>query len=162
LKEPIAHPITKEFDQGLTWKEVLEMLMLILPTHSAQVSQRIQSSIQDDDWNKILWYNKSRKTSRICPTCLRLYNVGDDLPPHVRGGFTAEDLTGFDSVSLLAVQQREQELSGFCMLLFLEIENSNLDIKCRFSYMFYCRCMASSRTNWYMGICGRGGLEQGS
>jgi hypothetical protein len=115
LKEPIAHPITKELDQGLGWTEVLEMLMIILPKQSAQVSHRIQSSRQDNDWNKILWYNKSRETSRICPTCLRLYSVGDELAAHVSGGLTAEDLSSLDRNNLLEAQQREQESSGFCM-----------------------------------------------
>jgi len=122
LKGPIAHPIAEESDQGLSWKEVLEILMSILPKETVEVSHKIQDFNQDNDWslNKILWYNKSRKKGRICPACLRLYTIGDDLAAHITGGFTAKDLTGLCRVERLALQQRKQELSGFCMSIFLK------------------------------------------
>ena len=56
---------------------------------------------------KILWYNKSRAKSRICPTCLRLYDIGDELSDLTDEGFTRKVVL---SVRLL----REQKLSGFC------------------------------------------------
>lgn len=81
-------PLCAEFSQ----EEVLQMLCTALPEETAMV----------------LWYNKSRTTSRICPSCRRLYRLGDIL----------QDLTddGENDISetrspLLA---REQEISGLC------------------------------------------------
>jgi len=57
---------------------------------------------------KILWYNKSRAKSRICPSCLRLYSIGDDLADLIR-----EDRGG-GRCNAPTQQLREQKLSGFC------------------------------------------------
>ncbi|KAI5823217.1 hypothetical protein K523DRAFT_287079, partial [Schizophyllum commune Tattone D] len=59
-------PLCAEFAQA----EVLEMLMAVLP----------------DELALILWYNKSRLTSRICPSCRRLYNLGQALPDLIEDG----------------------------------------------------------------------------
>ncbi|KAI5887652.1 uncharacterized protein SCHCODRAFT_02638615 [Schizophyllum commune H4-8] len=59
-------PLCAEFAQ----EEVLEMLMTVLP----------------DELALILWYNKSRLTSRICPSCRRLYNLGQALPDLIEDG----------------------------------------------------------------------------
>lgn len=69
---------------------------------------------------KILWYNKSRAKSRICPSCLRLYDIGSELADHSNLGDLFED----SKVVLSARLLREQELSGFCESFFLGIENS--------------------------------------
>ncbi|KAG6865306.1 hypothetical protein C0991_003608 [Blastosporella zonata] len=75
-------------------EEVLEMLMTILPEEIAY----------------ILWYNKSRSTSRICPACLRLYRLGDVLADHISGQEHFEDMESSPRL------QREQTLSGLCEL----------------------------------------------
>jgi hypothetical protein len=75
---------------------------------------------------KILWYNKSRAKSRICPACLRLYNIGDELNSLT----SEEDLTG--KVALSARLLREQEMSGFCGSILLLIEKGNCN-KYRFA-----------------------------
>ncbi|TEB21474.1 hypothetical protein FA13DRAFT_1819523 [Coprinellus micaceus] len=49
--------------------EVLQMLQTVLPSESAM----------------ILWYNKSRSSSRVCPSCQRLYRLGDILPEIILG-----------------------------------------------------------------------------
>ncbi|KAG0700486.1 hypothetical protein DFH29DRAFT_853601 [Suillus ampliporus] len=79
-------PLCAEFSQ----EEVLQMLCTALPEETAI----------------ILWYNKSRVTSRICPSCRRLYRLGDILPD-----LTDEKHTGESRSPLLA---REQEISGLC------------------------------------------------
>ncbi|KAF8438575.1 hypothetical protein L210DRAFT_3481759 [Boletus edulis BED1] len=73
-------------------EEVLQMLCTVLP----------------EDYAIILWYNKSRTTGRVCPSCRRLYSLGDVLPeliqdtpkifPEIRHPYLA----------------REQEISGLC------------------------------------------------
>ncbi|KAJ4478132.1 hypothetical protein J3R30DRAFT_3479680 [Lentinula aciculospora] len=84
-------PLCAEFAQ----EEVLQMLKTVLPEELAL----------------ILWYNKSRASSRICPACQRLYHVGDMLPDHAA-------LTGGAKSELNPSQppelEREQELSGIC------------------------------------------------
>ncbi|KAL1731439.1 hypothetical protein EV714DRAFT_271676 [Schizophyllum commune] len=64
-------PLCAEFAQG----EVLEMLRMVLPEEMAL----------------ILWYNKSRLTSRICPSCRRLYNLGQALPDLIEDGEDEEE-----------------------------------------------------------------------
>ncbi|KAG9311058.1 hypothetical protein JVU11DRAFT_8961 [Chiua virens] len=72
--------------------EILQMLSTVLPEETAI----------------ILWYNKSRATGRVCPSCRRLYSLGDILPDLVH-----------DSPKLFPETQspylaREQEISGLC------------------------------------------------
>ncbi|KAG6916827.1 hypothetical protein DXG01_005212 [Tephrocybe rancida] len=81
-------PLCAEFAQ----EEVLEMLMSILPEEVAY----------------ILWYNKSRSTSRVCPACQRLYRLGDVLADHLAG---QQHFQGMESSPKL---RREQTLSGLC------------------------------------------------
>ncbi|KAG6824895.1 hypothetical protein H0H93_001401, partial [Arthromyces matolae] len=83
-------PLCAEFAQI----EVLEMLKTILP----------------DEFALILWYNKSRETSRICPTCQRLYRIGDILADHFPGSGD-KPIEGMGSSERL---QNEQTLSGLC------------------------------------------------
>ncbi|EAU87554.1 hypothetical protein CC1G_12353 [Coprinopsis cinerea okayama7 len=92
------NPMCAEFAQ----EEVLQMLMTVLPDETA----------------RILWYNKSRATSRICPACQRLYRLGDILPDHI------PDSTSDSSESKPTPPvppktpspylYREQEISGLC------------------------------------------------
>ncbi|KAK0213500.1 hypothetical protein IW262DRAFT_310731 [Armillaria fumosa] len=81
-------PMCAEFAQ----EEIRQMLSTVLPEETAL----------------ILWYNKSRATSRICPACQRLYHLGDALPNLM--GEDAED----SQKGRLPQLQREQELSGLC------------------------------------------------
>ncbi|KAL1741468.1 hypothetical protein HDZ31DRAFT_45387 [Schizophyllum fasciatum] len=83
-------PLCAEFAQ----EEVLEMLRTVLP----------------DEMALILWYNKSRLTSRICPACRRLYQLGQALPDLIEED---ETVSGADAGAnpLLA---REQTISGLC------------------------------------------------
>ncbi|KLO16587.1 hypothetical protein SCHPADRAFT_995014 [Schizopora paradoxa] len=72
---------------------VLEMLMMALPREVAIIT----------------WYNRTRRTSRICPACQRIYKLGDTL---------------LDPVSNMPVDPRdpstpkhvflEQKISGLC------------------------------------------------
>ncbi|TFK29070.1 hypothetical protein FA15DRAFT_664377 [Coprinopsis marcescibilis] len=105
FKEEVAMdvPMCREFGQ----EEVLQMLCSVL----------------DGECARILWYNKSRATSRICPTCQRLYRIGDVLPDHslgdetVRYGFNGgESDHGGDERKAPPPPQlfREQEISGLC------------------------------------------------
>ncbi|KAG1789498.1 uncharacterized protein HD556DRAFT_1243604 [Suillus plorans] len=84
----LEDPLCAEFSQ----EEVLQMLCTTLPEETAIV----------------LWYNKSRATSRICPSCRRLYRLGDILPDLTDDG---ENRTNETRSPLLA---REQEISGLC------------------------------------------------
>ncbi|KAF8064194.1 hypothetical protein FPV67DRAFT_1503890 [Lyophyllum atratum] len=83
-------PLCAEFAQ----EEVLQMLMTVLPEETAL----------------ILWYNKSRATSRICPACQRLYRLGDILPDHLADGMPNPETEARPSPQL----EREQALSGLC------------------------------------------------
>ncbi|KAI0632829.1 hypothetical protein C8Q77DRAFT_1059026, partial [Trametes polyzona] len=73
---------------------VLQMLCSVLPEETAL----------------ILWYNKSRRTARICPACQRLYRLGDVLPDHLAGE-NGEQQRATRASPYLA---REQEISGLC------------------------------------------------
>ncbi|KAJ8590657.1 hypothetical protein M405DRAFT_766044 [Rhizopogon salebrosus TDB-379] len=81
-------PLCAEFSQ----EEVHQMLCTTLPDETAT----------------ILWYNKSRATSRICPSCRRLYRLGDILPDLTQD---SGQQTNETRSPLLA---REQEISGLC------------------------------------------------
>lgn len=84
----LEDPLCAEFSQ----EEVLQMLCTALSEETAMV----------------LWYNKSRATSRICPSCRRLYRLGDILPDLTDNG---EKQINETRSPLLA---REQEISGLC------------------------------------------------
>jgi uncharacterized protein YbaR (Trm112 family) len=84
----LEDPLCAEFSQ----EEVLQMLCTALSEETAIV----------------LWYNKSRATSRICPSCRRLYRLGDILPDLTDDG---EKHINETRSPLLA---REQEISGLC------------------------------------------------
>ncbi|KAG2338947.1 hypothetical protein BDR05DRAFT_892515 [Suillus weaverae] len=84
----LEDPLCAEFSQ----EEVLQMLCTTLSEETAMV----------------LWYNKSRATSRICPSCRRLYRLGDILPDLTDDG---EHHINETRSPLLA---REQEISGLC------------------------------------------------
>ncbi|KAJ6542712.1 hypothetical protein B0H19DRAFT_1222017 [Mycena capillaripes] len=83
-------PLCAEFSQD----EVLQMLCTVLPEETAL----------------ILWYNKSRSTSRICPACQRLYRLGDVLPDHTVDPEDHERANQRPPPQL----EREQEISGLC------------------------------------------------
>ncbi|KAG5640822.1 hypothetical protein DXG03_006894 [Asterophora parasitica] len=84
--QKLQDPLCAEFAQ----EEVLQMLMTVLPEETALV----------------LWYNKSRAMSRICPACQRLYRLGDVLPDHLPdSGPPLEPPTQL---------YREQTISGLC------------------------------------------------
>ncbi|TFK37608.1 hypothetical protein BDQ12DRAFT_652665 [Crucibulum laeve] len=88
-------PMCAEFAQ----EEVLEMLKTVLPEETAL----------------ILWYNKSRSTSRICPACQRLYHLGDILPEHMSHQDDYEKEEPDDKRRRQSPQlDREQDLSGLC------------------------------------------------
>lgn len=88
--------------------EILQMLCTVLPEEiaivrsSTWISSRVPTSIQ------ILWYNKSRATGRVCPSCRRLYNLGDVLPDLV------QDTPKFFPETRSPYLAREQEISGLC------------------------------------------------
>ncbi|KAJ6614668.1 hypothetical protein B0H10DRAFT_2221067 [Mycena sp. CBHHK59/15] len=73
-------------------EEVLQMLCTVLPEETAL----------------ILWYNKSRSTSRICPACQRLYRLGDVLPDHMDDEHKRIDQRPPPQL------EHEQEISGLC------------------------------------------------
>ncbi|PPQ91594.1 hypothetical protein CVT25_013692 [Psilocybe cyanescens] len=83
----LTDPLCAEFAQD----EVLQMLCTILPEETAL----------------ILWYNKSRSESRVCPACQRLYRVGDALPDLI------DDQAPVDKSSSPKLLQ-EQRISGLC------------------------------------------------
>ncbi|KAJ2934565.1 hypothetical protein H1R20_g2542, partial [Candolleomyces eurysporus] len=84
-------PLCAEFAQ----EEVLQMLQTVLPEEVAT----------------ILWYNKSRATSRICPACQRLYRLGDTLPDHDVGSEKASVGGPKPAPPQLRL---EQQISGIC------------------------------------------------
>ncbi|KAF7345096.1 hypothetical protein MVEN_01673200 [Mycena venus] len=88
----LEDPLCAEFSQD----EVLQMLCTVLPEETAL----------------ILWYNKSRSTSRICPACQRLYRLGDVLPDH--SDFSEDDAPRRASSRPPPQLEREQEISGLC------------------------------------------------
>ncbi|KAI0312265.1 hypothetical protein OF83DRAFT_675199 [Amylostereum chailletii] len=85
-------PLCAEFAQV----EVLQMLRTVLPEETAT----------------LLWYNKSRKFGRVCPTCHRLYSLGDVLPSPVSDP-TQPELRA-ESASSSPQLLKEQILSGLC------------------------------------------------
>ncbi|KAF8875722.1 hypothetical protein CPB84DRAFT_1966704 [Gymnopilus junonius] len=83
----LEDPLCAEFAQ----EEVYQMLSTVLPEETAL----------------IVWYNKSRLFSRICPACQRLYQVGDALPDLID-----EERPSDKSLSPPLLQ--EQRISGLC------------------------------------------------
>ncbi|KAI6118487.1 hypothetical protein EDD16DRAFT_1585148 [Pisolithus croceorrhizus] len=81
-------PLCAEFAH----EEILQMLCTVLHEETAI----------------ILWYNKSRAKGRVCPSCRRLYNLGDVLPDLIQDSpkYALEPRSSF-----LA---REQFISGLC------------------------------------------------
>jgi hypothetical protein len=106
LEPSFAQPVSEEDELCREFGQiaVFEMLLTSLSEETALVSGHCLVSSITNTSSKILWYNKSRAKSRICPSCLRLYSVGEDLViPITREASNAP-----------ALQRREQELSGFC------------------------------------------------
>ena len=75
---------------------------------------------------QILWYNKSRLTSRICPSCRRLYNLGQALPDLIEDGEDEEEggAGAYDEQQKPhphappnPLLEREQMISGLCELI---------------------------------------------
>ncbi|OCH88509.1 hypothetical protein OBBRIDRAFT_795199 [Obba rivulosa] len=91
-RPPLDDPLCAEFAQ----EEVREMLCSILPEETAL----------------ILWYNKSRKSARVCPACQRLYCLGDTLPDHLDQAEQEQPSLPEQPPSPYLL--REQELSGLC------------------------------------------------
>ncbi|KAJ7682884.1 hypothetical protein B0H17DRAFT_942495 [Mycena rosella] len=94
-------PLCAEFSQN----EVLQMLCTVLPEETAL----------------ILWYNKSRSTSRICPACQRLYHLGDVLRDHLEG----EDEHARVDQRPPPQLEREQEISGLCSTMCFILASYN-------------------------------------
>ncbi|KAI0789194.1 hypothetical protein C8Q75DRAFT_766936 [Abortiporus biennis] len=96
----VDDPLCAEFAQ----EEILQMLCSVLPQETAM----------------ILWYNKSRLKSRICPACERLYRLGDKLvDPLDIFGDEEEPLKedrgrATDSDVSSGKRYREQQISGLC------------------------------------------------
>ncbi|KAI6101053.1 hypothetical protein EDD17DRAFT_1660103 [Pisolithus thermaeus] len=92
-------PLCAEFAH----EEILQMLCTVLHEETAI----------------ILWYNKSRAKGRVCPSCRRLYNLGDVLPDLIQDSpkYTLEPRSSF-----LA---REQFISGLCSPLCFVMASFN-------------------------------------
>ena len=95
------------------------MLCTILPEETALVSETIHLYLNMHLCNeivlsvvKVLWYNKSRARSRVCPACQRLYRLGDVLPGHI------EEEPRKDR-PLPPQLLKEQEISGLCIFLLI-------------------------------------------
>lgn len=112
-QKPAFHdPMCAEFAQ----EEVLQMLKTVLPDETATVCL-VQPFDVFYNCCQILWYNKSRATSRICPACQRLYRLGDLLPDHI--GDEMERTNQRSSPQL----EKEQEISGLCPYFFILLPN---------------------------------------
>lgn len=61
--------------------------------------------------------------SRVCPVCLRLYKVGDNLDELSQ---CMEDVADLEGEQKLVLQRREQELSGFCESNFFKYRKAIL------------------------------------
>ncbi|KAJ7079770.1 hypothetical protein B0H15DRAFT_787694 [Mycena belliarum] len=94
-------PLCAEFAQD----EILQMLYTVLPEETAL----------------ILWYNKSRATSRICPACQRLYRLGDVLLDHL----DADEHTRNAEQRPPPQLEREQEISGLCSTMCFILASYN-------------------------------------
>lgn len=108
LPPALDDELCAEFSQ----EEILQMLCTVLPEDYAIVrtgslfeSTLMRVSIQ------ILWYNKSRAMGRVCPSCRRLYSLGDVLPDLV------QETPKFFPEPRSPYLAREQEISGLCRRL---------------------------------------------
>ncbi|KAF7791570.1 hypothetical protein EIP86_002586 [Pleurotus ostreatoroseus] len=88
-------------------EEILDMLCTVLPEECATVLTFA--------W-QIMWYNKTRTASRICPVCKRLYRVGDVLDPSPsRSPPRSRSPSPHNNTSPAKDKRRkEQEISGIC------------------------------------------------
>ncbi|KAG8810153.1 hypothetical protein FRC18_004230 [Serendipita sp. 400] len=68
-----------------------------------------------------LWYNRTRSTHRVCPTCQRVYNVGDTLRAHVQG----IDEPSVDTEQGHQQRLNEQYLSGICSVTCFALATYN-------------------------------------
>ncbi|KAG9006210.1 hypothetical protein FRB94_000905 [Tulasnella sp. JGI-2019a] len=96
LESPFADPVCETDERCVDFAspEVFPILQQVLPFQVAL----------------ILWYNVTRKSSRICPSCRRTYRLGDHLPPHLPDMRTSPD----SKDHLLPQTALEQRLSGIC------------------------------------------------
>ena len=126
LQSSFAQPVSEE-ERVFGRNVVIEILMTLLPEVTALVcSPFVENTILNI--MKILW---SRATSRICPTCKRLYSIGDELSPLISGGRRK---------AVPPQQLREQELSGLCELAFEIADSGQLSTpNCRFAGMLLHR-----------------------
>ncbi|CAG7851165.1 SubName: Full=Uncharacterized protein {ECO:0000313/EMBL:CCA71860.1} [Serendipita indica DSM 11827] len=70
-----------------------------------------------DELALVLWYNRTRATHRICPTCQRVYHVGEALRPHLPGVDSEEEQSVTEEeVKRHAARTAEQWLSGICSI----------------------------------------------
>lgn len=97
-------PLCAEFAQ----EEILQMLCTVLPEETAIVCPSPWVGSWVPMFIQILWYNKSRTTGRVCPSCRRLYSLGDVLPDLIQE--TPKSFPNTQSPYLA----REQEISGLC------------------------------------------------
>ncbi|KAG8752167.1 hypothetical protein FRC14_007280 [Serendipita sp. 396] len=74
-----------------------------------------------DDEGEALWYNRTRSTHRVCPTCQRVYNVGDTLRAHVQG----IDEPSVDTEQGHQQRLSEQYLSGICSVTCFALATYN-------------------------------------
>ena len=82
------------------------MLCTVLPEETALVCFDYIVNPLSLRISQILWYNKSRAESRVCPACQRLYRLGDNL----------QDLIDEEPNNKPPLPQllREQKISGLC------------------------------------------------
>ena len=93
--------------------EVLTVLKSTLPHEFALVSNLdliTKSILNYVNYQKNVWFNKSRTFNRICPACQRLYRLGDSLLDPVNGGMLCIEDPNTPYQVL-----REQRISGICM-----------------------------------------------
>lgn len=93
--------------------EILTVLKSTLPHEFALVSNLdliTKSILNYMNYQKNVWFNKSRTFNRICPACQRLYRLGDSLLDPVNGGMLCIEDPNTPYQVL-----REQRISGICM-----------------------------------------------
>lgn len=121
----LEDPLSAEFAQ----QEVLEMLCKILPEETAMVRAYlflllmilvINDLATCPASGQIMWYNKSRLKSRVCPACKRLYHLGDNTKEPLVDAFDDESLFGTREMEKDQPRrkQSEQRISGICTSMF--------------------------------------------
>lgn len=110
LSSFFAHPpaLDDELCAEFAQEEILQMLCTVLPEDIALVRLSVSVGSQVSIASQILWYNKSRATGRVCPSCRRLYTLGDVLPDLV------QDSPKLFPETPSPYLAREQEISGLC------------------------------------------------